>query len=195
MQQKIKNYLAQNGGLVSAAWCRENNIPTVYLTRMARKGLLHQVEKGLYISNDATNYDEMYFFQYRYKKSVFSYESALSLFGVTDKIISVFDVTVPQGYKFNQPQGNAVVHYANKTIFNLGIVERKTAFGNIVRTYSLERTVCDFIKDKEKCDPEVFVKFLQSYAKSQDKDMNTLYQYAKAMNITEKVRSVMEILL
>lgn len=162
---------------------------------MARKGILHQVEKGLYVSNDATNYDEMYFFQYRYKKSVFSYESALSLFEMTDKIIGVFDVTVPQGYKFNQPQENAVVHYASKTIFNLGVVEKKTPFGNIVRTYSLERTVCDFIKDKEKCDSEVYVKFLQSYAKSQDKDMSTLYEYAQAMNITEKVRSVMEILL
>lgn len=195
MQQKIENHLVQNGGLVSAAWCKENNIPTVYLTRMARKGILHQVEKGLYVSNDATNYDEMYFFQYRYKKSVFSYESALSLFEMTDKIIGVFDVTVPQGYKFNQPQENAVVHYASKTIFNLGVVEKKTQFGNIVRTYSLERTVCDFIKDKEKCDSEVYVKFLQSYAKSQDKDMSTLYEYAQAMNITEKVRSVMEILL
>lgn len=191
----IENHLAQSGGLVSAAWCRENNVPTVYLTRMVRKGILHQVEKGLYVSNEAINYDEMYFFQYRYKKAVFSYESALSLFGVTDKIISVFDVTVPQGYKFNEPQEKSVVHYANKTVFKLGIVEKKTPFGNIVRTYSLERTVCDFIKDKEKSDPEVFVKFLQSYAKSQDKDMNTLYQYARAMNITEKVRSVMEILL
>lgn len=191
----IETHLAQSGGLVSAAWCRENNIPTVYLTRMARKGILHQVEKGLYISNNATNYDEMYFFQYRYKKSVFSYESALFFFGMTDKIISEFDVTVPQGYKFNQPQENTVVHYASKTVFNLGVVEKKTSFGNIVRTYSLERTVCDFIKDKEKCDPEVYVKSLRSYAKSQDKDMNTLYQYARAMNITEKVRSVMEILL
>lgn len=195
MQQKIENHLVQNGGLVSAAWCKENNIPTVYLTRMARKGILYQVEKGLYVSNDATNYDEMYFFQYRYKKPVFSYESALSLFEMTDKIIGVFDVTVPQGYKFNQPQENAVVHYASKAVFNLGVVEKKTPFGNIVRAYSLERTVCDFIKDKEKCDTEVYVKFLQSYAKSQNKDMNTLYLYARAMNITEKVRSVMEILL
>lgn len=195
MQQKIENQLAESGGIIASAWCRKNNIPTVYLTRMTRAGLLHQVGKGLYISNDATNYDEMYFFQYRYKKSVFSYETALSLFGMTDKIISVFDVTVPQGYKFNQLPENAVVHYASKTVFNLGIVEKKTPFGHIVRTYSMERTVCDFIKDKEKCDPEIFVKFLKNYAKSKDKDMNALYQCARVMNITEKVRSIMEILL
>ncbi len=195
MQQKIESHLSQSGGLISSAWCRKNDIPTVYLTRMARKGLLRQVEKGLYISNDATNYDELYFFQYRFKKSVFSYETALSLFEMTDKIISAFDVTVPQGYKFNQNPTNASVHYVSNAVYNLGIVERKTTFGNIVRTYSLERTVCDFVKDKEKREPEVFTKFLQSYAKSKDKDMNILYQYAKAMNITEKVRSVMEILL
>lgn len=195
MQQAIENHLSKNNGLITSSWCRENNIPTIYLSRMAKKGILQQVEKGLYLAPDSANYDEMYFFQYRYKKAVFSYESALSLWKMSDKIISVFDVTVPQGYKFNQQPQNAVVHYANKDIFSIGIAETKTPFGNIVRTYSLERTVCDFIRHKEKCDTEVFVKFLQNYAKSQEKDMNALYRYAKAMNIIEEVRSVMEILL
>lgn len=194
-QNLIYEHLLDNGGIISSLWCRKNNIPTVYLSRMVKKGILCQAGKGLYISNNSANYDEMFFFQYRYKKSVFSYESALSLFEMTDKIISVFDVTVSQGYKFNQKPKNADVHYVSKDIFNLGIIEKKTPFGNIVRSYSLERTACDFIKNKERVEPEVYVKFLQNYAKSSNKDLNVLYQYAKAMQITEKVRAVMEILL
>lgn len=182
-------------GFVTASWCREKHIPTVYLSRLMKQNFLKKSGNGLYTAATERIEDPFYFFQYRYKKSVFSYESSLYLLGLTDKIVSAFDITVENHYKFNSPPIDATIHYVSKDILNLGAIEVQTAFGNIVRTYSPERSVCDFIKSKEKADPEVYVKFLQSYAAMKNKDINFLWQIASAMKIADKVRNVMEILI
>ncbi len=191
-RKQIEIHLKESGGIITSAYCRENNIPTVYLSRLAKEGKLFRVQKGIYIIEDG-DYDEYYFFQYQYKKAIFSYETALFLLGVTDKIPWRIDVTVYNGYKFNEKQDTLNINYVKKSIYNLGIIQKKTMFGNIVNVYSYERILCDFISNKEKMDTEVYVKLIRSYFKYKDKDIHSLYEIARKMGIEDKVREVMEV--
>ena len=79
--------------------------------------------------------------------------------------------------------------------YNLGIINVATSLGNIVRVYDKEKTICDIIKNKDKIDFEVYVKALNIYSKSKDKNINKLMEYAKTMKIEKKVRSQMEVIL
>ncbi|MSS78789.1 abortive phage infection protein [Anaerococcus sp. WCA-380-WT-2B] len=191
-RKQIEIHLKKSGGIITSAYCRENNIPTVYLSRLAKEGKLFRVQKGIYITKDG-DYDEYYFFQYQYRKAIFSYETALFLLGVTDKIPWRIDVTVYNGYKFNEKQDKLNINYVKKSIYNLGIIQKKTMFGNIVNVYSYERILCDFISNKEKMDTEVYVKLIRSYSKYKDKDIHSLYEIARKMGIEDKVREVMEV--
>ena len=191
-RKQIEIHLKESGGIITSAYCRENNIPTVYLSRLAKEGKLFRVQKGIYIIEDG-DYDEYYFFQYQYKKAIFSYETALFLLGVTDKIPWRIDVTVYNGYKFNEKQDTLNINYVKKSIYNLGIIQKKTMFGNIVNVYSYERILCDFISNKEKMDTEVYVKLIRYYFKYKDKDIHSLYAIARKMGIEDKVREVMEV--
>lgn len=191
-RKQIEINLKKSGGIITSAYCRENNIPTVYLSRLAKEGKLFRVQKGIYIIEDG-DYDEYYFFQYQYGKAIFSYETALFLLGVTDKIPWRIDVTVYNGYKFNEKQDTLNINYVKKSIYNLGIIQKKTMFGNIVNVYSYERILCDFISNKEKMDTEVYVKLIRSYSKYKDKDIHSLYEIARKMGIEDKVREVMEV--
>lgn len=191
-RKQIEIHLKESGGIITSAYCRENNIPTVYLSRLAKEGKLFRVQKGIYIIEDG-DYDEYYFFQYQYKKAIFSYETALFLLGVTDKIPWRIDVTVYNGYKFNEKQNTLNINYVKKSIYNLGIIQKKTMFGNIVNVYSYERILCDFISNKEKMDTEVYVKLIRYYFKYKDKDIHSLYEIARKMGIEDKVREVMEV--
>ena len=191
-RKQIEIYLKESGGIITSAYCRENNIPTVYLSRLAKEGKLFRVQKGIYIIEDG-DFDEYYFFQYQYRKAIFSYETALFLLGVTDKIPWRIDVTVYNGYKFNEKQDTLNINYVKKSIYNLGIIQKKTMFGNIVNVYSYERILCDFISNKEKMDTEVYVKLIRSYSKYKDKDIHSLYEIARKMGIEDKVREVMEV--
>ena len=191
-RKQIEIHLKESGGIITSAYCRENNIPTVYLSRLAKEGKLFRVQKGIYIIEDG-DFDEYYFFQYQYGKAIFSYETALFLLGVTDKIPWRIDVTVYNGYKFNEKQDTLNINYVKKSIYNIGIIQKKTMFGNIVNVYSYERILCDFISNKEKMDTEVYVKLIRSYSKYKDKDIHSLYEIARKMGIEDKVREVMEV--
>lgn len=191
-RKQIEIHLKESGGIITSAYCRENNIPTVYLSRLTKEGKLSRVQKGIYIIEDG-DFDEYYFFQYQYGKAIFSYETALFLLGVTDKIPWRIDVTVYNGYKFNEKQDTLNINYVKKSIYNLGIIQKKTMFGNIVNVYSYERILCDFISNKEKMDTEVYVKLIRSYSKYKDKDIHSLYEIARKMGIEDKVREVMEV--
>lgn len=191
-RKQIEIHLKKSGGIITSAYCRENNIPTVYLSRLAKEGKLFRVQKGIYITKDG-DYDEYYFFQYQYRKAIFSYETALFLLGVTDKIPWRIDVTVYNGYKFNEKQDTLNINYVKKSIYNLGIIQKKTMFGNTVNVYSYERILCDFISNKEKMDVEVYAKLIRSYSKYKDKDIHSLYEIARKMGIEDKVKEVMEV--
>lgn len=191
-RKQIEIHLKRSGGIITSAYCRENNIPTVYLSRLAKEGKLFRVQKGIYITKDG-DYDEYYFFQYQYRKAIFSYETALFLLGVTDKIPWRIDVTVYNGYKFNEKQDTLNINYVKKSIYNLGIIQKKTMFGNTVNVYSYERILCDFISNKEKMEGEVYVKLIRSYSKYKDKDIHSLYEIARKMGIEDKVKEVMEV--
>ncbi len=191
-RKQIEIHLKKSGGIITSAYCRENNIPTVYLSRLAKEGKLFRVQKGVYIIEDG-DYDEYYFFQYQYKKAIFSYETALFLLGATDKIPWRIDVTVYNGYKFNEKKNTLNINYVKKSIYNLGIIQKKTMFGNIVNVYSYERILCDFISNKEKMDTEVYVKLIRYYFKYKEKDIHSLYEIARKMGIEDKVREVMEV--
>lgn len=191
-EKKIEKYLEQSGGIITTSYCKEKKIPTVYLSRLLKDGKLIRVKKGIYITKDG-DYDEYYFFQHQYKKAIFSYETALYLLGQTDKIPWNIDVTVYNGYKFNEKSNGVNIHYVKKSIYDLGVIQKSTMFGNKVNIYSYERTLCDFIAHKEEMDIEVYVKLIRSYSSYKERDIHSLYDIAMKMGIENKVREVMEV--
>lgn len=191
-EDKIKEYLRKSNGIITTAYCKENGIPTIYLTRLVDQGLLKQAAAGIYLAENGDN-DELYFFQYRYKRTVYSYETALFLLGVTDKIIQKIDVTVSRNYKFNEKDNKINVHYVKKEWLDLGKIEAKTMFGNPVMVYSYERTLCDFVLHKEEIEPEVYIQAIRSYAQYEKRDIHLLYHIATEMGIIEKIREIIEI--
>ena len=122
-EKKIEKYLEQSGGIITTSYCKEKKIPTVYLSRLLKDGKLLRVKKGIYITKDG-DYDEYYFFQHQYKKAIFSYETALYLLGQTDKIPWNIDVTVYNGYKFNEKSNGVNIHYVKKSIYDLGVIQK-----------------------------------------------------------------------
>lgn len=191
-KDKINDYLEKGNGIITASYCREESIPTIYLTRLVEEDQLVRIDRGIYVTKDG-DYDELYFLQHKYKKIVFSYETALYLHSKTDKVPQVIEVSVPYSYKINDVPNNLKIHYVKKDVVNIGISIVKTIFGNKVKAYDMERIICDFILNKKDVDPEVYVKTIRDYASSSSSDINKLFNYANKMGITEKVRTTMEV--
>ena len=190
--KKIKEKLNRRGGVITTKELKNCNIPTIYLTRMIKKGELIRVDRGIYIDSNG-DYDQYYFFHNRYKVPIFSYVSALYLHGFTDIIPLEMETTVYKGYNVHRISQNVRIHYVTREIYDLGITECQTMFGNIVKVYDLERTLCDLIKRRSEIETELFAKTINKYIRYENKDFNKLYEYSKKMKIYEKVKEILEV--
>ena len=193
---KLKEILTKNGGYITRRQVDENGIPSWYLTSLVRKENLERLAWGFYAAEDWMR-DDFFVFQYTYPKFIFSYDSALYLLGLTDKLPQGFEVTGPKNYRpFNPRDKNVVIHtdYKQQT-YELGIATIRTNLGHEVLAYDAEKTICSLISRSERIESETYVKALHSYAKLKGRNPNKLIEYAKIMGIEKKVYETMMVVL
>lgn len=192
---KIRKIIKQNNGIITAKEVSYNKIDSWYLTNMVQKGELERVGRGVYFDSNFDNYDELYFFQLQNKACIYSYQTALYLHRLTDRLPFTNEVTVKQGYNAWRIKGSAISHQVKKEWYELGKDEIKTDMGNIVHVYDMERTICDLVRDRKNQDPEIFSKAWNLYIKKDSKDIWKLRKYAKNFGIAQKIEEILEVIV
>ncbi len=181
-------------GYLSTKDVVDQGIPRIYLTNLVKKGVIVRLSRGLYIKKEYISNDFVVV-QNRSKYAFFSNVSALYLHKIIDRIPIKYDVTVPSGYKGSlQSLPNVNLYYVKRELHSLGLTEVSIEDGSVVKTYDLERTICDVIKNRNNLDVELVNKAVRAYYYSNEKDVIKLYDYAKKLNIYSKVRSYFEVL-
>lgn len=156
---------------------------------------LEKIAHGIYAAAD-TWPDELYLLQLENSKIIYSYETALYIHGLTDRESDSPVVTVKRGYNASHLKARGViVHTVIADWYELGITQALTSSGNTIRLYDKERCICDIIRDKKNMDIQIYQSAIQSYFRSQDKNIHKLMQYGKEMKISDKLRVYTEILL
>ncbi len=191
-ENKILNLF--NNGFLRNKDLVDNNIPSVYLTRLVNNNVIERVSRGLYVRTNSLP-DDLVILQNKSKNAIYSNMTALYLYGFSDRLPIKYDITVNSGYNGSlQEVDNVNLFYTKKELLNLGEIVYRLDSGNLIKVYDLERTICDIIKNKNRLDQELVNKALRKYFYSKEKNTLKLYEYAKKMKIYKKVRSVFEIL-
>lgn len=60
-KQRIIKALEENNGMITAAYCKENGIPNIYLKNMVEKGRLIRVSRGIYATHNTIWMTIMFF--------------------------------------------------------------------------------------------------------------------------------------
>ncbi|MFT3942206.1 MAG: type IV toxin-antitoxin system AbiEi family antitoxin domain-containing protein [Ancrocorticia sp.] len=192
---QLMSLLEHNGGVLRFSDARALGVSAPSITKFARKEGLERVGKGFYIDPNAW-IDEMHVLSLRIGKAVFSHESALLLHGLAEREPEQMTVTVPSGYNATGLRRDGVcVHYVRPELHSMGRVEMPTFDGNLVATYDLERTICDLIRNRSRIEKQVFISALQSYARSPQKRLDFMSEYAARLGIERVVRNYLEVLL
>ena len=191
-ENKILNLF--NNGFLRNKDLVDNNIPSVYLTRLVNNNVIERVSRGLYVRTNSLP-DDLVILQNKSKNAIYSNMTALYLYGFSDRLPIKYDITVNSGYNGSlQEVDNVNLFYTKKELLNLGEIVYRLDSGNLIKVYDLERTICDVIKNKNRLDQELVNKALRKYFYSKEKNTLKLYEYAKKMKIYKKVRSVFEVL-
>lgn len=192
----ISQIINNNGGYITRRDVDLANISSAFLYQYVKKYKLVKYCSGFYAKKEWV-YDEYFVFQYQYPKLIYSFYTSAFLNRLGDYMPPYLEVTAPKNYRpFPLPRAGLVLHTDTRDYsYKLGITEVETVYGNKVKVYGIDKTICDFIRNREKIDSESFVKCLNWYKNRKDKDINALMEYARTMKIEEKVNSLMEVIL
>lgn len=188
----IEELMKANNGYVTSKLISELGIHRMYLNIMKEKGIIEKVGNGIYIDSKKID-DSYYTFNLELSNIIYSHMTALYFHGISIKAPdNKCDITVPNNY-FNYKLKNHNVFYVDKDIYNMGLTEIETPYGNKVRVYDIERCICDIIRSKNRMDLEHIKYSIRSYIKRKDKNIKKLSEYAEKLGIKEEVMNYIEI--
>lgn len=193
--QAIVDLAEANGGLVTTAQVVDAGIPRARISDMVKAGELERVQRGVYCLADAWE-DEFLAAQLRFPRGVFSDGTALYLHGYTDRTPFALTMTFPRSYKATKVRELGIeVRTCADDVLDLGLTSVKTSYGNEVRAYDLERTLCDVVRGRRVVDVQVVNPAMKQYVRSSEKDVQKLLGYSRALGVEKKIRNYLEVLL
>ena len=194
MIDKILKIMKENNEIITPAQLEKKGISRIYLSKMEKEGIIKRIERGIYVTKNF-KYDEYYLFQLKYPKTIFSHNTALYFYGMTERTPIRMDVTVYREYNPHRFKDFTNVYKINKELYDMGLLKKKSPQGMSVKTYNLERTVCDIIKDKNSLEIEIRNKAIKKCIKSKEFNASKMFDYAKKMKVYDKIKSYMEAII
>ena len=98
--EKIKSLLEKNNGILYVKELEKNNIHRQYLKILEERGEVIRVIKGLYVAPDK-DINEFFIMGERYKTGIFSHNTALYFYHLTDRTPMSLDMTFPSNVRVN----------------------------------------------------------------------------------------------
>ena len=188
----ISQIMNANKGMLSTRMIEPLNISRQYLAIMEAKKMIEKVSRGLYVLPSA--YEDSYFlFQQKYKKAIFSHMNALYFYNMTEEFPYNYTVTVPQNYHVDTVNEKCNVFYVSNEIYEIGLTEVETPNGVKVKSYDIERCICDIIRSKNRMDSEHVKHSIREYLKRKDKNLIKLSNYADKMGIKDNIMKYLEV--
>ncbi len=179
-----------NDGYITSREVNARGIPTVYLSRMVTDRIINKLSYGIYILNGYPE-DEIYTAALRYNRAVFSRRTALYLNGITNRQFECIEANFPAKYNTSKVQGMKCYKPCDE-LYELGKVLAVTPLGHAVKSYSIERCICDlfYYDDFDIEDKSYAIKAIDKNKINYDK----LFSYAKIMRVLPQVKSVFEVI-
>lgn len=193
--EEIIRMAKENNGTVTTAMVVEAGFSRGNIKYLADKGMIEKSARGVYILPEVWG-DEIFNLQNRFKRGIYSHETALFLWDLTDRTPNRYHMTFPANYNLTNPkEENVQCVQCMEALYELGIANAMTPGGNEVRAYSMERTLCDILRPHSRVDIQIVTEAFKRYANRSDRNIPVLSEYAKMLKVETKLRTYLEVLL
>lgn len=194
-ENQVLNFMENNSDSITIEEINKLNIPRITLTRLIDKNLIERIKTGLYVKKNSWG-DEYFNLIYNNNYATYSHLTSLYLNDLCERVPMEYDITVKQNYSGSLRNNNKVkLYYVSEENYELGLINITSPQGRTIQCYDVERCLCDLIKCKNKIYMEYLKYAFSEYYKVQKNDIKKLYEYAKKLNVYEKVKEFMEVFL
>lgn len=188
----LKKYIEKNNGLLFSSDTKKINVHKQYIKLLCDEGYIERKEKGVYVKK-GKNVNDFFLLQQKYKTGIFSHNTALYFYHLTDRTPLKYDLTFKNNIRVNDK--TIAPHYIKDDKYAIGLIDLKLEDGTTIKLYDMERTIIDILRDRNKIDSQIFVTALNEYVKQKEKNLIKLGKYAKKFNVENVLKKYMEVLL
>ena len=131
---------------------------------------------------------DMYLVMLRSRHIIFSHETALFLHDLSERTPFIHAITIPNNASIPATiKEQCKCYYVKPALHEVGMVEKTTTFGNSVRCYDPERTLCDILRSRNRMDEETVISAIKSYSRYKDKNLLKLGEYAELFKVVSRL--------
>ena len=179
----LDRVLEKNQGYIATYDAINKGVSKPIFYDYVKERSLLNVAHGLYMEESVWP-DDVYIMQFRYAEAIFSHELAAYYHDLSDREPLSMTLTLQAGKSSSRLNKEGIkVYKVKKELFELGLVEIKTNYGNLVRSYDKERTICDIVRSRSNIEVQDLQTILRTYFRSKDKDIPKLMRYAQSFSI------------
>lgn len=184
----------QDSYLSSASVKKKGRTAYYKMLESARQGELIQVRRGVYASIEQLS-GNMIDINTIVPDGILCLWSAWSIHQLTTSIPQAFHIAIKRGRKVTVPSFPKVeVHHCTEAIINMGIITMDVD-GFLIRTYDIERSVCDAVKFRNKAGMDVCSEIINNYLERADRNLTKLMDYARKLRVGKILEQYLQVKL
>lgn len=192
--QELLTKLFSENHFLSVSTIRAAGIPSQFVTNMLRNGKIIRAARGVYSLADssASETDDLELLAHLIPSGVVCLVSALRFYKLTDENPNKISIAVPHGYHTPKIQYPPVQYF---TFSGNAFSENVTVYafnGTTVKIYTIEKTIADCFKYRNKIGLDVAIAALREAAKKNLINYNSLWTAAKICRISKIIRPYLE---
>ena len=193
--KKLDKIIKLNNGFIQTSEATEQGISRAYFLEYVKGKELIRVAHGLYMTKDTWD-DQIFVLQVRYPNAIFSHETAAFMLNLSEREPFRISLTLPTGTSSSRLNKEGIeVYKIKEELFDLGLIETQTTSGNKVRSYNMERTFCDLVRNRNNIEFQELQSFIKAYFQHKEKNIPKLMRYAKQFSVEKIIRQYMDVLV
>lgn len=191
---EIQSHFTKNNGVLTTKMLKEFGISQYQIKKLLEQEIIERIKRGNYTLYDL-DINEKITVQRIIPKGVFCLLSAAEIYEYTTNVPSSYHIAIRSNQRPSLPSyPQTSLFYWSKSQFELGLNEMKVD-ESYIRVYDKEKTVCDFIKFRNKNEMSVVKEVIKSYLKDPKRNIPKLVNYSEKLRIRKVLKNYLEILL
>ena len=182
------------GGIMTMRDLNDKGVAYYSVRKMIKEGTIETIKRATYkLSNvDTDDYLEA---QTLVSRGVFCLYSAALIHELSTFIPTEHHLAIPKKNKVTLPDYPPIqTYYWHAAQYSLGI-EQISKNGNLIEVYDIEKTVCDFLKFRNKVGIDTTKEVVKNYLNSNGRQIDKLVKYARQLRLASIVDQYLTILL
>ena len=197
MLDELVSYIDAEGGVAYSSQLKGAGFSAGLISYVSEAGHIDRISRGIYCTPDVFE-DDFLVIGARWRKCIFSHNSALYLNGLSDRLPSAQSVTVPRGYnpvRLIEEFPGIQIHWVRPDVYELGATNIMTPSGNRVRCYNSERSIADLIRQRKLggVDAQLVRDAIGGYFNSREKDLHELARMCEALGVRRELQVYLEV--